>query len=224
MRQRGNGRRHKPSHRHRCPSPPSWVRACAEFLLYSLAERSPTEKPGSMDKVLAILFRRPSTPTQATHTRPATAVLMRALAARRLLLGRSAKSTNVCFSGARPAAMGSAPAIARPSARFAGRGPLTCVVLITVVMQKSWRSLIRTSRHRGRSPSLRRSGATLGSARAPSWSGTRKVRKSWFVEEGAIPLRTCADCLMLEVARKAGHLPLGTFDRNLGKLEGAERL
>jgi hypothetical protein len=29
---------------------------------------------------------------------------------------------------------------------------------------------------------------------------------------------------MLEVARKAGHLPLGTFDRNLGKLEGAERL
>jgi len=33
-----------------------------------------------------------------------------------------------------------------------------------------------------------------------------------------------SDCLMLEVARKAGHLPLGTFDRNLGKLAGAERL
>lgn len=33
-----------------------------------------------------------------------------------------------------------------------------------------------------------------------------------------------SDCLMLEVARKAGHLPLGTFDRGLGKLEGAERL
>jgi putative transposase len=33
-----------------------------------------------------------------------------------------------------------------------------------------------------------------------------------------------ADCLMLEVARKAGHLPLGTFDRNLGKLDGAQRL
>lgn len=33
-----------------------------------------------------------------------------------------------------------------------------------------------------------------------------------------------SDCLMLEVARKAGHLPLGTFDRTLGKLEGAERL
>jgi predicted nucleic-acid-binding protein len=32
-----------------------------------------------------------------------------------------------------------------------------------------------------------------------------------------------ADCLMLEVARKAGHLPLGTFDRNLGKLDGVER-
>ena len=33
-----------------------------------------------------------------------------------------------------------------------------------------------------------------------------------------------SDCLVLEVARKAGHLPLGTFDRELGKLPGAERL
>jgi predicted nucleic-acid-binding protein len=33
-----------------------------------------------------------------------------------------------------------------------------------------------------------------------------------------------SDCLVLEVARRAGHLPLGTFDKNLGKLEGAERL
>lgn len=33
-----------------------------------------------------------------------------------------------------------------------------------------------------------------------------------------------SDCLMLEIARKAGHLPLGTFDRDLGKLEGAAPL
>ena len=33
-----------------------------------------------------------------------------------------------------------------------------------------------------------------------------------------------SDCLILEIARKAGHLPLGTFDRNLSKLDGAERL
>ena len=33
-----------------------------------------------------------------------------------------------------------------------------------------------------------------------------------------------SDCLTLEVARKAGHLPLGTFDRDLGRLEGTERL
>jgi len=33
-----------------------------------------------------------------------------------------------------------------------------------------------------------------------------------------------SDCLILEVARKAGHLPLGTFDRHLGKLDGAHRL
>ena len=33
-----------------------------------------------------------------------------------------------------------------------------------------------------------------------------------------------SDCLVLEIARKAGHLPLGTFDRGLGKLDGAQRL
>ncbi|HEX7480117.1 MAG TPA: type II toxin-antitoxin system VapC family toxin [Polyangiales bacterium] len=33
-----------------------------------------------------------------------------------------------------------------------------------------------------------------------------------------------SDCLVLEIARKAGHLPLGTFDKNLSKLDGAERL
>jgi predicted nucleic-acid-binding protein len=33
-----------------------------------------------------------------------------------------------------------------------------------------------------------------------------------------------SDCLLLEIARRAGHLPLGTFDRDLGKLEGAVRL
>lgn len=31
-------------------------------------------------------------------------------------------------------------------------------------------------------------------------------------------------CLVLEIARKAGHLPLATFDRHLGKLGGAQRL
>lgn len=33
-----------------------------------------------------------------------------------------------------------------------------------------------------------------------------------------------SDCLVLEIARKAGHLPLGTFDRDLSKLDGAVRL
>jgi predicted nucleic-acid-binding protein len=33
-----------------------------------------------------------------------------------------------------------------------------------------------------------------------------------------------SDCLVLEVALKAGHMPLGTFDRYLGKVDGAERL
>jgi len=33
-----------------------------------------------------------------------------------------------------------------------------------------------------------------------------------------------SDCLILEAARKSGHLPLGTFDRDLSGLDGAERI
>jgi predicted nucleic-acid-binding protein len=33
-----------------------------------------------------------------------------------------------------------------------------------------------------------------------------------------------SDCLILELARKAGHLPLGTFDRALSKLSGTQKL
>lgn len=33
-----------------------------------------------------------------------------------------------------------------------------------------------------------------------------------------------SDCLIVEIARKAGHTPVGTFDRNLGKVAGAQRL
>jgi predicted nucleic-acid-binding protein len=40
----------------------------------------------------------------------------------------------------------------------------------------------------------------------------------------AKPALGFSDCLMLNLARKAGHLPLGTFDRNLAKAEGAQKL
>jgi predicted nucleic-acid-binding protein len=33
-----------------------------------------------------------------------------------------------------------------------------------------------------------------------------------------------SDCMLLEIARKAGHLPLGTFDRDLGKLPDVDKL
>jgi predicted nucleic-acid-binding protein len=33
-----------------------------------------------------------------------------------------------------------------------------------------------------------------------------------------------SDCLMLHLARKAGHLPLGTFDRGLARISGAQKL
>jgi predicted nucleic-acid-binding protein len=40
----------------------------------------------------------------------------------------------------------------------------------------------------------------------------------------ARPALGFSDCLVLETARKAGHLPLGTFDRGLARLGGTERL
>ena len=33
-----------------------------------------------------------------------------------------------------------------------------------------------------------------------------------------------SDYLIFEIARKAGHTPLGTFDRNLAKLNGVEKI
>jgi predicted nucleic-acid-binding protein len=33
-----------------------------------------------------------------------------------------------------------------------------------------------------------------------------------------------SDCLVLEIARKAGHLPVGTYDRNFAKLSDVQRL
>ena len=38
------------------------------------------------------------------------------------------------------------------------------------------------------------------------------------------PILGFSDCLVLEIARKAGHLPLGTFDRDLAKADGAQQL
>jgi predicted nucleic-acid-binding protein len=40
----------------------------------------------------------------------------------------------------------------------------------------------------------------------------------------AKPALGFSDCLVLEIARKAGHVPLGTFDRTLAKLPGATRI
>jgi len=38
------------------------------------------------------------------------------------------------------------------------------------------------------------------------------------------PVLGFSDCLVLEIARKAGHLPLGTFDKALAKLGGSQKL
>lgn len=38
------------------------------------------------------------------------------------------------------------------------------------------------------------------------------------------PVLGFSDCLVVEIARKAGYVPLGTFDRDLAKLHGVHRL
>jgi predicted nucleic-acid-binding protein len=38
------------------------------------------------------------------------------------------------------------------------------------------------------------------------------------------PALAFSDCLILEIARKSGHLPMGTFDRDLAKLDGVRRI
>ncbi|MBI4892314.1 MAG: type II toxin-antitoxin system VapC family toxin [Acidobacteria bacterium] len=40
----------------------------------------------------------------------------------------------------------------------------------------------------------------------------------------ARPALGFSDCLILESARKAGHLPLGTFDKSLARSSGAQKL
>ena len=40
----------------------------------------------------------------------------------------------------------------------------------------------------------------------------------------AKPALGFSDCLVLEIARKAGHAPLATFDKALGKLPGTQKL
>jgi predicted nucleic-acid-binding protein len=48
---------------------------------------------------------------------------------------------------------------------------------------------------------------------------------AWALETfRARPALGFSDCLMLQLARKAGNLPLGTFDRNLSRVEGAQKL
>lgn len=40
----------------------------------------------------------------------------------------------------------------------------------------------------------------------------------------ARPVLGFSDCLVLEIARKAGHMPLVTFDKALAKLPGTQKL
>ncbi len=40
----------------------------------------------------------------------------------------------------------------------------------------------------------------------------------------ARPALGFSDCLVLQIARKTGHVPLGTFDKTLSKVDGVQRL
>ena len=41
---------------------------------------------------------------------------------------------------------------------------------------------------------------------------------------GSKPSLGFSDCMVLQLARKAGHLPVGTFDHGLGKIDGTLKL
>ncbi len=45
-----------------------------------------------------------------------------------------------------------------------------------------------------------------------------------LIQFRAKPALGFSDCLVLEIARKAGHMPLATFDKTLAKLAGTQRL
>ena len=72
--------------------------------------------------------------------------------------------------------------------------------------------------------------ADIGSAVAMLLSHDRLILQDPDVVASALeqfrarPSPGFADCLILALARKAGHLPLGTFDRTLAKLSGAQQL
>jgi predicted nucleic-acid-binding protein len=50
------------------------------------------------------------------------------------------------------------------------------------------------------------------------------VVRAALVHFRARPSLGFSDCLVLETACKAGHLPLGTFDKTLARLAGAQRV
>jgi predicted nucleic-acid-binding protein len=39
-----------------------------------------------------------------------------------------------------------------------------------------------------------------------------------------LPRLDFSDCLVVEIARKVGHLPVATFDRRLAKLDGVQKI
>ncbi|MFM8989278.1 MAG: hypothetical protein ACKOUS_06405, partial [Alphaproteobacteria bacterium] len=61
-----------------------------------------------------------------------------------------------------------------------------------------------------------------GSPGHASPSSARSVVAASLARFRARPALGFSDCLVLETARRAGHLPLGTFDRALARVDGAK--
>ena len=70
----------------------------------------------------------------------------------------------------------------------------------------------------------------MGSLLAPSLNDPEvRISRIQFVAAALAHFRIrtslgFSDCLMLEIARKAGHAPMGTFDCTLAQPDGAERI
>ncbi len=70
--------------------------------------------------------------------------------------------------------------------------------------------------------------AAAGCIGVREWQADQTIEKSETAVAALAQFRMAAgaafsDCLVLEAARKTGHLPLGTLERDLGRLPGAER-
>jgi predicted nucleic-acid-binding protein len=101
--------------------------------------------------------------------------------------------------------------------RFVGKGAW---VSLLVLMEATW---VLTSVYELDRPAIGRAVEMLLNHKDLTVQDNETVAGA-LAELRRRPSLGFSDCLILEVARRSGHVPLGTFDRSLGKLADTERI